>query len=435
MIRAGNNKIHQFFSWRHVSRVPSDPSELIAWVKAIQHLSVWGVTTKRVMGRYSKPRPGMARDEMMRWWDVRFVRFVRFHQDASQKSPTATSRQKPSAAITSLPTIFYHLFKETTRKNRNDMKWNEMNLFSTRKHETQPKRPWGNWVFSNETMTLPPDSPGNNKKTRGSTRQKDKIQSNTKSKYIVFLVKKEMNAILFQMPIMPIMTFAPSYWCIRSANPFGRQKCPGSQLLHLEALGQEIGSQVSKIWGSMRIKGDSQKNSKNSKDQRSPSPWRPGSSSRKLCRWRKANNSSAARWKRTVTPVSPSTRPTDLRLSTAPRAARCNSLSRHIEHLFHWKHLHRCTVTMPNLLYHAVPSYHVWLHHFFTGSHYIHIYSHMITYDHMNEKRFGSMASVKYVPAPHSKAPHTSIYILYKYGPYLAWVAKSSASDDGVPES
>lgn len=119
-----------------------------------------------------------------------------------------------------------------------------------------------------------------------------------------------------------------------------------------------------------------------------PSPWRPGSSSRKLCRWRKANNSSAARWKRLtpapVTPVSPSTRPTDLRLSTAPRAARCNSLSRHIEHLFHWKHLHRCTVTMPNR---AVPcgtfipcvvaSFSSQDHIIFT---YIHIWSHTITW-------------------------------------------------------
>lgn len=75
------------------------------------------------------------------------------------KHPTATSRQ-PSDAITSLPTIFYYLFKETTRKRPII----EMKFFSTRKHETQPKRPWGNWVFSNETMTLPPDSPGNNKK-------------------------------------------------------------------------------------------------------------------------------------------------------------------------------------------------------------------------------------------------------------------------------
>ena len=374
----------------------------------------------------------------MRWWDDEMCDLCD-SCDSTKMLPkkvlqpqAVRSLQPPSQASQLSFTISLKKQHERIEMTWNEMKWiffqHENTKRSQRGHEEIESSATKPWLCHLTRL-------GTTKKTRGSTRQKDKIQSSTKSKYIVFLVKKEMKAILFQMPIMPIMTFAPSYWCIRSANPFGRQKCPGSQLLHLEALGQEIGSQVSKIWGSMRIKGDSQKNSKNSKDQRSPSPWRPGSSSRKLCRWRKANNSSAARWKRTVTPVSPSTRPTDLRLSTAPRAARCNSLSRHIEHLFHWKHLHRCTVTMPNLLYHAVPSYHVWLHHFFTGSHYIHIYSHMITYDHMNEKRFGSMASVKYVPAPHSKAPHTSIYILYKYGPYLAWVAKSSASDDGVPES
>ena len=75
-----------------------------------------------------------------------------------------------------------------------------------------------------------------------------------------------MKAILFQMPIMPIMTFAPSYWCIRSANPFGRQKCPGSQLLHLEALGQEIGSQSLKDLRIYENQRWFKKNSKNSKD-------------------------------------------------------------------------------------------------------------------------------------------------------------------------
>lgn len=150
MIRAGNNKIHHFFSWRHVSRVPSDPSELIAWVKAIQHLSVWGVTTKRVMGRYSKPQPGMARDEMMRCAICAICAICVIPPRCFPKHPTATSRRKPSDAITSLPTIFYYLFKETTWKRPIiEMKWiffqHENTKRSQRGHEeieSSATKPW-----------------------------------------------------------------------------------------------------------------------------------------------------------------------------------------------------------------------------------------------------------------------------------------------------
>ena len=242
-----------------------------------------------------------------------------------------------------------------------------------------------------------------------------------------------MKAILFQMPIMPIMTFAPSYWCIRSANPFGRQKCPGSQLLHLEALGQEIGSQSLK---DLRIYENQRWFKKNSKDlHRDVRAALPGSSAvggRPITAARRGGNGWRQRqWRQCRLQR-------DQRIYGFPRhpARHVATACRGTSSTFFTESIYTVApLPCRTVLYHAVPSYHVWLHHFFTGSHYIHNISHMITYDHMNEKRFGSRASVKYVPAPHSKAPHTSIYILYKYGPYLAWVAKSSASDDGVPES
>lgn len=124
--------------------------ELIAWVKAIQHLSVWGVTTKRVMGRYSKPQPGMARDEMMRCAICAICAICVIPPRCFPKHPTATSRRKPSDAITSLPTIFYYLFKETTWKRPIiEMKWiffqHENTKRSQRGHEeieSSATKPW-----------------------------------------------------------------------------------------------------------------------------------------------------------------------------------------------------------------------------------------------------------------------------------------------------
>lgn len=214
-----------------------------------------------------------------------------------------------------------------------------------------------------------------------STRQKDKIQSNTKSKYIVFLVKKEMKAILFQMPIMPIMTFAPSYWCIRSANPFGRQKCPGSQLLHLEALGQEIGSQSLKDLRIYENQRWFKKNSKNSKDlHRDVRAALPGSSAvggRPITAARRGGNG----WRQHQWHQCRLQR--DQRIYGFPRhparhvATACHGTSS----TFFTESIYTVApLPCRTVLYHAVPSYHVWLHHFF---HRITLYSHIFTYDHI----------------------------------------------------